>query len=396
VRKLFTDRFVASTRAPGTVFDVKTRGLALRVGTRTKTWCFVYRNGGAPQWFRLGAYPAVSLAEARAQAVGHRHGLEVNGKDPAAERRAPPPEPEAPPQTFTFKDFVPVFLAVQKGRKKTWEDDRDKIARHVAPAWDALPLKDIKRQHVHELLDSVAAKGLTIGVNRIQALVSRIFTVALDRSLIDAHPAARVIKRFAEKPAHKSLTDDELRALWRGLDRHPGAAADAIRLRLLLGQRGGETAGMLWKELDLTTATWSMPPERTKNKRPHVVPLPETALMLLTKRRKRVPRDEAAVFPGFSLNGDEHKAIGALHGDAYTWKDLRRTVATRLAGLRFDDSTIGRALNHAKTSVTAKHYNTHAYVDEIRSALTAWDADLRRIIANKPKKQVRILSMRAR
>ena len=91
------------------------------------------------------------------------------------------------------------------------------------------------------------------------------FTVALDRHLVDAHPAARVIKRFSENPRDRVLSDDELRRLWAGLDAQPGAASDAMRLRLLLGQRGAETAGMLWDELDLETATWTLPRPRTKN-----------------------------------------------------------------------------------------------------------------------------------
>ena len=92
------------------------------------------------------------------------------------------------------------------------------------------------------------------------------FTVALNRGLIDAHPAARIIKRFKEQARDRVLTDDELRALWAGLDAQPGAASDAVRLRLLLGQRGAETAGMRWSELDLDAALWSLPrPERRRS-----------------------------------------------------------------------------------------------------------------------------------
>ena len=160
------------------------------------------------------------------------------------------------------------------------------IARHLSPVWGALPLKDITRTHVHEVLDAAVGKGLTVGVNRLQALISHVFTVALDRGLIDAHPAARMIKRFQEQARERTLTDGELRALWAGLDAHPGAAADAVRLRLLLGQRGGETAGMEWSEVDLTAGVWSLPGTRTKNRRPHVVPLPPMAVALLKARRK--------------------------------------------------------------------------------------------------------------
>jgi integrase len=386
--KTLTDRFVAGVRAARrvTYFDTTRRGLALRVSPRAKTWYFVYRNGAGSQWLKLGEYPAVPLAEARTLALDKRHAIDVEGRDPAAERRAMPPEPDPPPPAaFTFADFVPVYLAFQKGRKRTWTDDRAKIEKYLLPAWGALPLRSLTRTHVHERLDAIAGKGLTIGVNRMQALISRIFTVALDRSLIDAHPAARVIKRFSETAATRTLTDDELRALWLGLDAHPGAAADAIRLRLLLGQRGGETAGMRWSEVDLEAALWHLPSTRTKNKRPHTVALPPSALALVVRRRTTVPDSEPCVFPALTLTSDEHKALGALHGGAYQWKDLRRSLATRLAELGFSETIIGRTLNHARYTVTAKHYNQHAYLAEIRQALTAWDAELQRILAGQQK-----------
>ena len=75
---------------------------------------------------------------------------------------------------------------------------------------------------------------------------------------------------------------------------------------------------------------------------------------------------------------------------------LRRTVSTKLAELGFDNTTIGRVLNHARVSVTDKHYNQHAYVEEIRQALTAWDRELHRILANEPKRKTRVLPMRSR
>jgi integrase len=157
--------------------------------------------------------------------------------------------------------------------------------RHLLPVWGPMPLRAITRAHVHELLDTLVAKGLTTGVNRVQAVISRLFTVALDRSLVDAHPAARMIKRFKERPSDRVLSDDELRALWLALDAHPGAPADTIRLRLLLGQRGGEVIGMHWDEVDLKAGVWHLPGARTKNARPHFGPLPPSALALLERRR---------------------------------------------------------------------------------------------------------------
>ena len=195
-----------------------------------------------------------------------------------------------------------------------------------------MPLREIKRVHVHELLDTLVAKGMTTGVNRVQAVISRLFTVALDRSLVDAHPAARMIKRFQEHASDRVLTDDELRALWQGLDARPGRASDGMRLRLLLGQRGGEVRGITWSEVDLRAKTWELHGSRTKNSRPHVVPLPPTAFAILERVRRDVPASEPHVFPGLTSWTDDHRGLSEIHAGTYTWKDLRRTVSTRLAG----------------------------------------------------------------
>jgi len=353
-----------------------------------RTWHFVYRiNGKGSQWLTIGTYPAMKLAEARKQALTYRHAVDVDGRDPAAEHRAEkkaakqPPPPV--PTVFTFAELAKLYVTFAKNRKKTWKDDVQKIDKYLRPAWGSIPLRDVKRTHVHELLDTLVAQGMTVGVNRVQAVISRMFTLALDRSLIDAHPAVRMMKRFAEKPQDRVLADEELRTLWAGLDAHPGRAADAVRLRLLLGQRGDETIGMEWSEVDLSTGTWEMPGSRTKNGRPHAVPLAPTALALLKRRRADSPDADVHVFSDLSRWTEDYRALAVIHGGSYEWKDLRRTVATRLAGLGFSETTIGRVLNHARYTVTAKHYNQHVYAAEKCAALEAWDRELQRVIEKK-------------
>ena len=387
-RLALTDRFISGVRPARRVnyFDAKTRGLVLRTTpTGIKSWAFVYRAKGRPQWMTLGAYPAVTLADARELALSQRHAIDVQKRDPAAEQRFQrkaaklPPVPAKP--VFTFADLAKLYETFAKGKKKTWRDDVGKVKRYLIPAWGNLPLRDITRVHVHELLDTLVAKGMTIGVNRVQAVISRLFTVALDRSLVDAHPAARMLKRFHEQPSDRVLTDDELRALWTGLDARPGHAADALRLRLLLGQRGEEINGMRWSEIDLKAKTWDLPGGRTKNRRPHSVPLPATALQLLERRRREIPADEPCVFPDLTAWSPDYRALSAISAGAYEWKDLRRTLSTRLAARGFGEEVVGRVLNHAKHTVTARHYIRHAYLAETRQALDAWDRELAAIIS---------------
>jgi hypothetical protein len=71
-RRVLTDRFVARVRAASRTvhFDSKAKGLALRVTPAgIKTWNFVYRSGGKPQWLALGTCPSLTLADARSLAL---------------------------------------------------------------------------------------------------------------------------------------------------------------------------------------------------------------------------------------------------------------------------------------------------------------------------------------
>ncbi|MEO7275145.1 MAG: Arm DNA-binding domain-containing protein [Vicinamibacterales bacterium] len=129
-RTALTDRFVAGLR-PGTradFFDSKAKGLPLRATpSGAKTWAFVYRAAGKPQWLTLGSYPAVTLADARALALDKRRGVDIDTRDPAAEQRAQRKSatlpPAVPPPVFTFTDLAAFYETFAKGRKKTWKDD---------------------------------------------------------------------------------------------------------------------------------------------------------------------------------------------------------------------------------------------------------------------------------
>ena len=401
-----TDKFIRglSSRERTNYFDADTRGLVLRVGTIRKTWYFRY--GSPAKWLRLGEYgpePQIPLVEARKRARQSRVMID-EGKDPVSEQIIEEARIEhetaralaAAAPVLTFRDFVPVFLDFQKGRIQEWKSDENKIRRWLIKPWGDLPLKDITRRHCNEILLTAQKLGLGVGGNRIAALMSRIFTVAMDQELIDHHPAARLLKRAKEVVGERVLTDDEIRALWKDLTANGTAASDVIKLRLLLGQRGGETLGILRSEVNLADAFWEMPRRRTKTRKNiHAVALPPLALAVLQARLAALPEDETRVFP-FSRNYDEYRDLSVMTGGTYVWKDLRRTVATRLAELGFTTEVIDRVLNHARAGVTDKNYNKYQYLPEIRTALEAWDRAVARILDGKPMQDEKVVPITRR
>jgi len=396
--KNLTDRFLAGAPDPGNYFDTTVKGLTLRVtAAGGKLWAFVYRvQGRGPQWIRLGSYPATTLAEARDKARPLRQAVD-DKRDPIAERKAAeaaaqaPPAPAAP--VMTCRKFAPTFIAFQKGRKKTWRDDQTKLENTILPVWGELPIRSITRTMIAELLTDIA-EDAPIGVNRYQAVITRFFAVAGNRGLLGPdglNPAARMFKLADEKNRGRTrtLTDDEIRTLRAELDLIPSEAADAMRLRLILGQRAEETNGAEWREIKLHERTWFLDGVRTKNGLEQLLWLPDMALEIFQRRRDAAATNATHVFPTLAdrqllqEERDVYAIAGKFHN--FVWKDLRRTFSTRLGDLGFDDGVIDRLLNHKAATVGRKHYNHAKYLPEKQIALAAWDRELTRILANAPK-----------
>jgi integrase len=72
----------------------------------------------------------------------------------------------------------------------------------------------------------------------------------------------------------------------------------------------------MWDEVDFVNKTWELPGARTKNSRPHVVPLPKTALALLHRVRDGVADKESGVFPGLTPWTDDLRELSKIHQGA--------------------------------------------------------------------------------
>ena len=144
---------------------------------------------------------------------------------------------------------------------------------------------------------------------------------------------------------------------------------------------------MRWEEIDLASARWCMPPERTKNHRPHEIPLPAPALKIIRELLRQPDRpflfgEGQGPFQGWSKAraGLERRAAAAGHPLA-PWRlhDLRRTVATRLAELGGQPHVIEAVLNHVSghKAGVAGIYNRALYAAEKRQALELWAEHVR-------------------
>jgi integrase len=155
-------------------------------------------------------------------------------------------------------------------------------------------------------------------------------------------------------------------------------------LLILTGQRREEIGALRRRAVDLEKLVITLPSERTKNSRPHEVPLSKPALTILKLHPPRVGRDfmfgdgprngngRHGGFQGWSKSKaalDKQAAIGSwrLH-------DVRRTVATRMAELGVQPHVIEAVLNHVSghKAGVAGVYNRSSYAAEKRAALELW------------------------
>ena len=375
------------------------KGLYIRVSpTGTKTWIFRYLFEGTPRRMTLGKYPSMTLAEAR-EVHGKALADVERGIDPGAVAMEAKRARKASP---TFSDLLAELWDIELQHKKSGAETTRLMDKDVTPAWGKRRVQDITRRDVVLLLDSIRARA-PITANRVHGALGRAFNFAAERGIIVDSPCTR-IRKPVEKPRERVLDDDEILAFWRGLesiDIYP-ATRLALRLILITGQRPGEVAGMAWAEI--SGDVWTIPPERMKNGIEHKVPLVGTALDLLDEARD-ILGGEKYVFASSRGGGKSAITVRSLarsvtrhHEEmgikvAFVPHDLRRTVRTRLAELGVEDVVAEKVLGHQLQGIL-KVYNQHAYAQEKRAALLAWERRLCRIVGIEVKEHGKVVNLR--
>jgi hypothetical protein len=104
----------------------------------------------------------------------------------------------AAPPVFTFADLARLYETFAKGRKRTWKDDVAKIEKYLLPAWGAMPLRDITRRHVHELLDKLAAQTANFTLRMRPSNVRGLFSMIRICRLTATLSCGRVHKNSSE------------------------------------------------------------------------------------------------------------------------------------------------------------------------------------------------------
>jgi integrase len=356
--------------------DIPGFGLRVRVGG-SKVWVFRYRIGHKQRVMTFGSVAAMTAQQAREQAV-KLHAQVKLGLDPAAgkiesQTRA----------SEIFEYAVRLFLTRQKERLKP--RSYLEVERHLTlhtQSLHPLQLAKIDRRTIALRLNEIAINSGPSAANRVRASLSALFAWAMREGLVEANPVTNTNKAIETGSRDRVLSENELRAIWNALANDD--FGDIVKLLALTGQRRDEIGGLEWSEVDLDNAMISLPPPRTKNKKPHDIPLSPAALGIL-KQRPRIREHvfgKRAGYQGWSRSKEMLNQCAGISD----WRlhDLRRTMSTIMHDkLKIAPHVVEAVLNHISghRGGVAGVYNRALYAEEKATALTRWADHLRTVVA---------------
>jgi integrase len=360
-------------------------GLALRVKpTGTKLWLLNYPRPytGKRTNMALGAYPEVSLAEAREKREAARK-LLAKDIDPK-EKRDEDNHQLKLAHNNTLEHIATAWFNIKKKNvtPNYAEDIWRSLELHIFPKLGNRPLHKVTAPMAIEALEPVAAKGSLETVKRVCQRLNEMMVWATNTGVIHHNPLAGISKAFhaPEKSNQPTLKPEQLPAFL--------SALQAANLRtttrcLILWQlhtmaRPSEAAGARWNEINEDEALWHIPAERMKKKRAHTVPLTPQTIELL-ERMKPISSRSEYIFPSdrlLSKPTNPQTANAAIKRMGYAGQlvahGLRSIASTTLNEENFDADVIEVALSHVEANEVRGAYNRAQYLKRRGVMMTWW------------------------
>ncbi|HDW3138300.1 TPA: integrase arm-type DNA-binding domain-containing protein [Escherichia fergusonii] len=277
----------------------------------SRIWYLKYRFGGKESRVSLGAYPLISLAEARQQRDAIRKLLAQN-INPAQQRM------DEKAATSPEKCFKTVALGWHKTNKKWSPDYAERILasmnNHIFPAIGHLAVTTLKTQHFTALLRVIEDKGFLEVASRTRQQLCNIMRYAVQQGLTENNPAQHLegVTAPPVKNHYPALPLERLPELFERIgDYRQGRQLTrlAVVLTLHLFIRSSELRFARWGEIDFRNKIWTIPATReaiekvrfsgrgAKMRTPHIVPLSRQAIVIL-KQIQEISGHLELVFPG--------------------------------------------------------------------------------------------------
>ena len=319
-------------------------------------------------------------------------------------------------------DFFPIvvkeFIADHaRPRNRTWRstasvlglayptDDGEPVLKPdgLAKRWATKSITEIEGATIHGVIAESRRNGVPGAKTKkkntdpsesrgraLAAALGKLFSWATQHRKVEVNPALGMYRPKPPTARARVLTDAEVKAVWEASDEVGFPFGRVVQLLMLTGQRRDEVAGMRWSELNDDFSVWDIPPSRTKNKLPHVVPLPPLAREIIASVPRVVGSDLVFTTSGRTPISGFSKFKSRLDAEmdaSQHWQihDLRRTAVTKMADLGVLPHVVEAIVNHVSghKGGVAGIYNRAVYMPERTAALELWAERVSTIVGGR-------------
>jgi integrase len=390
------------------ITDAKLHGFGVRIRpSGIKTFFYIYKFQGRVRRMTFGRYPDMKLATARAKAEDARQ-MVRHGRDPQQTGPGcfdtPTPElltpfvPKVVSPTFAeaIGDYLTIYCSQHNKPRVVYEKGLV-YRKNFLPAWKDKLVNEITAKDVHAILDGMVHRGAPKHANNARIYIGGFFTWAVSRDYIPKSPCLGIRKPSKIAKRQRNLDRDELKLFWAAAEAHGYPIGLLTQIALLTAQRKMEVASMRWRDINLEAKLWTIPAERNKSGRTHLVPLSDLVVSILKRIQTLNTVGEAHdrilwseyVFPSrhdpkkHLTSMSKAKALLAKNAKLeqhWVIHDLRRTAVTKMGELKVPRYIRSIILNHRPHDAT-DHYDMYEYLEERREALDRWSAYLESLVA---------------
>lgn len=361
-------------------------GLSLQVSdTGARSWILRVMVGGKRRNIGLGGFPDVTLAGAKAKAREKREQIE-KGIDPIEDKRAKQSAlAAAVAGAMTFSDATSAYIAAKEHEWKNAKHGaqwRSTLETYAFPAIGKVFVGSIGLEHIVKVLEPIWTTK-TETATRLRGRIEAVLNWATVRGYRKGDNPARWrghLDKLLAQPSklkhiehHAALDWREIGAFMVALREQESMAARMLEFAILTACRSGEARGATWGEIDLPSATWTIPADRMKAKKEHRIPLSEDAVKLL----ETLPRDSEIVFP--SPTGKQFsdaamtallKRMGRTDLTAHGFRSTFRDWAGETTG--YPREVIEHALAHQLKDKAEAAYARGSLFDKRRRLMDEW------------------------
>ena len=364
-------------------------GLRLRIRPNgSKNWIFRYRLNAKEQNAGLGSYPTVTLSIARSKATEYRE-IVAQGRNPSIERKIK--------KTKLIESEHQTFGAIAREwivhNKADWSEKHLKrnegmLRLYLIPDLGRLPIQDIEGGYLFAILKPIYDAGKKESARRSRDIASAVFTFAKDTHRSIHNPAKDMAgNSYFKKPTVKhlaALKQEDVPSLVAELNktgekqRFAPQTVCGLRLALYTGLRDHSIRGAKWKEINFLERWWTVPGFRMKNRREHLVPLPEEAIRALNQLKPLTHKNaESFIFASNTKSGylSENTLRKALHAMGFnvTVHGFRSLITDVLSENGFNRDAIERQLDHMDKNQVRRAYLRSDFQEE-REKMMQWFA----------------------